>query len=152
MNVLNFFAGYWWLIFVFAWPIMGVFNSFMHYRHRSDMLKMMKSYADQGKEPPSGLLDAMKTDNVRGYDGDYYGGRRYRRRGCGWSGAITFTALAAGFGYAGYYGHMGGESGSVFTALAIAFGIAAFFMLIRAVILTLTRRKMDPRDYDDRMM
>ncbi len=150
-NFAQWFASYWWLIFVFFWPVMGIIGSFSHYRHRSEMLKMLKSYADQGKDPPAALLDAMKSDDRRGYDDDYYGRRRWRRyRGGGWGGTVAFAAMAAGFGYAGYYGHLGGEAGTVFTALAIAFGIAAAAMLVKALIDTFNQPHFDPRDYDDR--
>ena len=150
MTVFDFLSSYWWLIFVLIWPVMGIFHSLTHYNHRSEMLKMLKSYADQGKEPPAALLDAMKSDEQRAYDGDYYGRRRWRRyRGGGWGGMVAFAAMAAGFGYAGYYGHMG-EASTVFTALAVAFGIAAVAMFVKALIDTLSGPRLDPRDYDDR--
>ncbi|MEI9902807.1 MAG: hypothetical protein WDN06_01610 [Asticcacaulis sp.] len=107
MTFFDFLSSYWWLVFVLIWPITGIIHSFTHYNHRNEMLKMLKSYADQGKEPPAALLDAMKSDDRRGYDDDYYGRRRWKRyRGGGWSGAVAFVALSAGFGYAGYYGHL----------------------------------------------
>ena len=150
MTFYDFAAHYWWLLFVLIWPITGIIGSLTHYNHRTEMLKMLKSYADQGKEPPAGLIDAMKSDEQRGYDGDYYGRRRWKRyRGGGWGGFVAFACLSAGFGYASYYGHMG-EAGTVFGALSLAFGIAAAAMFIKGLIDSFTGPRFDPRDYDDK--
>lgn len=150
MTFFDFLSHYWWLVFVLIWPITGIIHSFTHYNHRTEMLKMLKSYADQGKEPPAGLLDAMKAGDRGDYDDDYYGRRRWRRHRSGWPAAITFIALSAGFGYAGYYGHVGGDASSIFMALAVGFGIGAIAMTIGAVIRSLNTPRFDPRDYDDR--
>ena len=149
MNAYDFFSHYWWLIFVLVWPISRIIGSFTHYNHRSEMLKMLKSYADQGKEPPAALLDAMKSDDRGDYD-DYYARKRWRRyRGGNWGGAVAFIALAAGFGYAGYYGHLGSDASPIFLALAIGFGIGAIAMTIGAIICSLNAPRFDPRDYHD---
>ncbi len=146
----HWFASYWWLIFVFFWPIMGIFGAWNHFHHRTEMLKMLKSYADQGKDPPPALLDAIKSDEQRAYEyGDRYYRRGWRRHRGGWGGFVAFAAMAAAFGYVGYYGHMG-EGGTVFTALSIGFGIGAAAMLIRALFETFSRPRFDPRDYEDK--
>lgn len=128
------FRSYWWLLFPIFWMVMGVLGSFGQYRQRSDTLKLLKTYADQGKEPPQALLDMLKSDEQRaheyaaGYTG-YYKGRRGRHHGW-WPQAVVFTALAIGFGYYGYYG--GGHQ--VFTALALGFGVAAICLTVIAGI------------------
>ena len=53
------FRSYWWLLFPIFWMVMGVLGSFGQYRQRSDTLKLLKTYADQGKEPPQALLDML---------------------------------------------------------------------------------------------
>ncbi len=153
MNYEGLFFSFWWLIFPVGGMLMGLFAMIGHYNHRKDTLRILKSYADQGKDPPAALLEALKTDEDRAYDnyGDYYGRsgrRRWRRRGYGWGGFgpfVPFAALAAGFGWFGYYG--GGPS--IFTALAMAFGVAAAFMLIGGIIGIVTRPKLPPYDKDD---
>ena len=153
MNYEGFFFSFWWLIFPIGGMLMGLVGMIGHYNHRKDTLRILKSYADQGKDPPAALLEALKTDEDRAYDnyGDYYGRsgrRRWRRRGYGWGGFgpfVPFAALAAGFGWFGYYG--GGPS--IFTALAMAFGVAAAFMLIGGIISIVTRPKLPPYDKDD---
>ncbi len=149
MSAEGFFFSFWWLIFPVGGMLMGLFAMIGHYNHRKDTLRILKSYADQGKDPPAGLLEALKSDEERAMDYGYYGRRRWRRhRGYGWGGFgpfVPFAALAAGFGYFGYYGGGGG----VFTSLAMAFGVAAVFMLVGGIISLITRPKLPPLDKDD---
>ena len=148
MTFVQLFAGFWWLIFPIGGMLMGLIGMLSHHRHRSETLKLLKSYADQGKEPPAFLLDALKSDEDRAYDYGYRR-RRYRGyRGYGWGKIVVFAALAAGFSYAGQYGHMG-NSGGVFTALGLAFGVAATVWLIfglGSLIFGPKPRDFDPRD------
>lgn len=149
MSAESFFFGFWWLIFPVGGMLMGLFGMIGHYNHRKDTLRILKSYADQGKDPPAGLLEALKSDEERAMDSGYYGRRRWRRhRGYGWGGFgafVPFAALAAGFGWFGYYG--GGPK--VMTALALAFGVAAVFMFLGGIVNLITRPKLPPLDKDD---
>ena len=149
MSAEGFFFSFWWLIFPVGGMLMGLFAMIGHYNHRKDTLRILKSYADQGKDPPAALLEALKSDEERAMDYGYYGRRRWRRhRGYGWGGFgafVPFAAMAAGFGWFGYYG--GGPS--VFTALAVAFGIAAVFMFVGGIVGMITRPKLPPYDKDD---
>ncbi len=144
-----FFTSFWWLIFPVGGMLMGLFAMIGHYNHRKDTLRILKSYADQGKDPPAALLEALRSDEERAMDYGYYGRRRWRRHrygyGWGFGGLVPFAALSAGFGYFGYYG--GG--GSLFQALSVAFGIAAAFMLVGGLIGLATRPKLPPYDKDD---
>jgi hypothetical protein len=147
MTPEGFFFSFWWLIFPVGGMLMGLFAMIGHYNHRKDTLRILKSYADQGKDPPAALLDALKSDEERAMDYGYYGRRRWRRRGYGWGGFgafVPFAALAAGFGWFGYYG--GGPKQMI--ALALAFGVAAAFMFLGGIISLLTRPKL-PLDKDD---
>lgn len=145
MNFETLFWSFWWLIFPIGGMLMGLFAMMAHYNHRKEALRIIKSYADQGKEPPAALLDALKSDEDRAYDHGYYGRRRWRRHYYVWGFGrfVPFAALAAGFGWFGYYG--GGPS--VFTALAVAFGIAAAAMLLGSIISLMTRPRY-PLDKD----
>ncbi len=129
-NFAQLFSSYWWLIFPFFWMLMSVVGMFGHYRHKSDTLKLIKSYADQGKDVPPALLDAMKSDEDR----EEYRHGRYRgyRKGP-WVQFVVFACLASGFGFAGYYGHFG-EANVIFLGLAVGFGIASFAMLVGGII------------------
>ena len=126
------FRSYWWLIFPFFWMLTSVVGMFGHYRHKSDTLKLIKTYADQGKEVPPALLDAMKSDEDG--DDDRHDRYRYRGRRRGpWAQFVVFACLASGFGFAGYYGHFG-EANTIFLGLAVAFSIASFAMLVGGLI------------------
>ncbi|MBP2158535.1 MULTISPECIES: hypothetical protein [Asticcacaulis] len=128
------FRSYWWLIFPVGWMIAAAFESFGRYHQRSGTLKLLKTYAEQGKEPPQALLDMLKSDEQRAYDyaSSAYGGYDYKPHGArhSWWQIVTFGALAVGFGYYGQYG--GGHE--IFTALALAFGVAALSLGVIAAI------------------
>ena len=135
---------YWWLIFPVGGMFMGVIGMITHYGHRNETLKILKSYADQGKDPPQALLDAMRTDEDRAYDRSYdyhrYRPYKYGRWGA-WRSVIVWSALAAGFTYAGQNAVIGGAPNGVFTALGVAFGVAAAASLIWALIASFTGPK-----------
>ncbi len=144
---VHLFSSYWWLCFPLFWMIAGVVGTISHYRHRTDVLRLIKSYADQGKDPPAGLLDALKSDEQRAYDhaDGYYGRKRWRRRRGWWPQVVVFASLAAGFGYFGYYG--GGPH--VFVALAMGFGVAATCLGVLGLIFLVTGQSSYERDYRD---
>jgi len=145
-TAVHLFTSYWWLVFPLGWMVAGVFGSLFHYRHKSDMLNLIKTYAEKGQEPPAALLEALKSDEQRAYEyGDRYYGRRWRRRRHGWWWqVVVFASLAAGFGYFGQYG--GGPA--VFSALAMAFGVAALALGVIGLIQALTAPRIDPKDFD----
>lgn len=146
------FFSFWWLIFPVGGMLMGLFAMISHHRTRSETLKMIKSYADQGKEPPKALLDLLRSDEDRAYDYAYRRGyyRRYRP-GRPWWQVAVFGALCAGFTYAGQ--NTVGQQATVFTALGLAFGVAATVMLVMAIIGAISgagRRDLPPpHDHDD---
>jgi len=134
---VHFFYSFWWLIFPVGWMFLRAFHMIGHYNHRNEVLKLLKSYADQGKEPPSSLLETLKHDDRSDYDDHWRGRRRFRGYRGRFSSFIVFAALAAGFGYAGY----SGLEPSVFNALAIAFSVASVLMLVLGVLDFMTRPK-----------
>ena len=141
MTASDLFNSYWWLIFPIFGMGMGLVGMLGHFRQRSETLKLIKYYADQGKDPPAALLDVLRSDESRAFD---FASRNGQRRGNCWSRIVVFGALSAAFGYFGYYG--GG--GSIFVALALGFGVAAVCLLVIALIATLNKRTPDiePKD------
>jgi hypothetical protein len=70
----RFWADHWWLIIVlaaFAVPIVGTvlspINEYMRYRRRRDAMEVLKVYAQQGKEPPREVLDAINPGGWGSY-------------------------------------------------------------------------------------
>ena len=134
MTATDLFNSYWWLIFPLFGMGMGLVGMLGHFRQRSETLKLIKTYADQGKEPPAALLDILRSDEDRAMSYRYSRHGRYGRFGC-WRKVVVWGALAAGFTYAGHYTNMG-EANGIFSALGIAFTVAAIASLIWALITT----------------
>jgi len=119
MTATDLFNSYWWLIFPLFGMGMGLVAMLGHFRHRSETLKLIKTYADQGKEPPAALLEALRTDEDRVYN--CRGGRRRSH----WTQIAVFGSLAVAFG-------------SVFIALALGFGMGSAILLLISIIRALT--------------
>jgi hypothetical protein len=75
--VNDFWTVHWWLIIVLLamlFPIsgiiMGAWAQHNYFRHRHEALETLKIYANQGREPPPEVVDALAG----------WGGRRWRRR------------------------------------------------------------------------
>jgi hypothetical protein len=103
----NLFSRFWWLIFPLFWMVMGLAWGWSRHARANRMLDILKSYADQGKDPPPELMKSLQAGG--GWDGS--------RDGCGWGG---------GWGGWRYSPQRLLHRTFVFTALAIAFGILAF--------------------------
>jgi len=90
--VNDFWGTHWWLIIVLlamCFPITGMIMAawaqHMYFQHRRESLETLKIYAQQGKEPPAEVVDALS-----GWGG--WGGRRWRGR---WRDAAASAAGAA---------------------------------------------------------
>ncbi|HYE46992.1 MAG TPA: hypothetical protein VEA44_14615 [Caulobacter sp.] len=107
------FRSYWWLLFPLGYFAYAAFEQYMRYRRHRDTLDLIKSYADQGRDPPPEVLARLRTRSLDGDEVDEdeieEGGdrravrRRYRaryRRERTWYQVVLFGVMAAGFGYA----------------------------------------------------
>lgn len=118
----NLFHAYWWLIFPVLGMGLGFFAIYSEFRHKNEMLKLVKSYVDQGKEPPEAFLERLEKGSSKSSGKD--------DANSGWATALTFGALAAAFGYFGIT-----ENEKIFIALAIGFGIGAVGTLLGAIFM-----------------
>lgn len=118
------FRQFWWLIFPLFGMGMGLFGMLGHFNQRKDILNLLRTYAEQGKEPPAALLESLQNDGR----GRVYRGERGHDNP--WAKIVIFGALSAGFAYFGFFG--GG--GAVFGALSIGFGVAFVCLLVMAII------------------
>jgi hypothetical protein len=127
MSFPEFFASYWWLMFPIFGMVMAFSGMSQMERRNNAMLDLIKSYVDQGKEPPADLVKlaaAGLKENPDSGEGD--GAAR------GWS-FVTFAAIAVGFGTAYYFTRT--ESFSwVFLAVAAAMGVMALGALVLLAI------------------
>jgi hypothetical protein len=140
------FRSFWWLLFPLGFFVVQAFDQVMRYRRHRDTLDLIKSYTDQGKDPPQALVDRVAgklradeeaEDNEDGWsdreDRRHY--RRLRRREGRWYQVVLFGVLAAGFGFAAV-SDMYSASGAF---LIVAFVMAALCLASLVTLLT-TRR------------
>jgi Flp pilus assembly protein TadB len=116
----DFFSSYWWLIF----PIFGMVMAFQGAadaeRRTRRTLEVIRSYVEQGKEPPAELLKmAQKSDD----DDDWGMGSGQGKNSRAWA-FVTFAALAAGFGV-GYWWVRAEDFAFAFLIVAVTMGVLA---------------------------
>ena len=129
------FRSYWWLLFPLAWFIGGGFHSLMEYNRHRETLKIIKTYADKGEQPPEALMKALDAP-VYVDDDDRRSARRARRYSRweqgNWFSVVLFGTLALGFGYAAYTDMYG--LGKAATIAGFILGALALAMLVQALM------------------
>ena len=55
------FSRYWWLLIVLVVLFLGLFKSWLRHLRANRGLDLIKSYIDQGKEPPPELLQYLRA-------------------------------------------------------------------------------------------
>ncbi len=60
-DFFSLFSRYWWLIFPLFWMVVRIVRLSLGHSHANRTLDIIKSYADQGKEPPAEVLAALKA-------------------------------------------------------------------------------------------
>lgn len=60
------FRSYWWLLFPLAWMAIGGFQSWLSYLRRRDSLRLIRHFADSGKDIPAGLIDKLGRRDATG--------------------------------------------------------------------------------------
>lgn len=86
------FRQFWWLIFPIFGMTMGLIGMFQTEKRAQSAIDLIKTYADQGKDPPPELLQLAVRENEGTSEG---------KNSQAWT-FVVFAALAAGFavGYA----------------------------------------------------
>lgn len=59
------FNAYWWLIFPLFGMGFGLVGTWLHHKRAQHGLEILKSYIDQGKEPPPELVQFLRTPERR---------------------------------------------------------------------------------------
>ena len=54
------FNHYWWLMFPLAWLTFSLVKAVMRDEERRRVMRLVKSYSDQGKDVPPELLNLLK--------------------------------------------------------------------------------------------
>jgi len=125
MTFAEFFASYWWLMF----PIFGMFLAamgvFQDDARSTKAMDLIRTYVNQGKDPPPELLQMVAQDAESARGG------APSEHGRAWS-FIVFAALSAGLG-TGYYFVRAEDWAFAFLIGAVATGVmavGALFLLV----------------------
>lgn len=124
MTFAEFFAGYWWLMF----PVFGMVMAFRGMgeseKRSRRTIDLIRSYVEQGKEPPPELLKlAQKTDDDWSFGDGGGAGSSSGKNSHAWT-FVTFAALSAGFG-TGYWFVRAEEYAFAFLIVAVTMGVLA---------------------------
>lgn len=122
MTFAEFFADYWWLMFPLSGIVLAAMGMFQDDARSTKAMDLIRTYVNQGKDPPPELLQMVAKDaeSARG------GGPSQHSRA--WS-FIVFTAISAGLG-TGYYFVRAEDWAFAFLIGAVATGVMAFGALI----------------------
>lgn len=131
MTFEELFRGYWWLMF----PVFGMFialiGMFQAENRSRQVMTLIKSYLDQGKEPPPELLKMAQERS----DFEMDMGVPARRNDSSWT-FVVFLALAVGFSV-GYWWVRAEEWSFAFLIVAVVMGVLA----IGSLVIALTQRR-----------
>ncbi|MEZ5970326.1 MAG: hypothetical protein R3C31_00780 [Hyphomonadaceae bacterium] len=124
------FRDYWWLMFPIFGMGMGLWGMVSSERRSRDVMNVIRSYVEQGKEVPPELLRMAQSD----WEPALHAPRSPRNSNL-WS-FFTFAALSAGFTVGWWY--IRGEQWSfAFLVVAVTMGVLA----LGALIITIASRR-----------
>ena len=125
MDFGELFQRFFWLIFPVMSMIWGMIDLSARHRRAREGLQVIKSYVDQGKEPPPELLKFLDVQPAsRGVMGK-----------TGWTGVFLFAALAAAFTWATFLPDMDLEPRQIWAMrmVAMIFGALCLGCLVMAL-------------------
>ena len=128
MSFEEFFRDFWWLMFPVFGMFIAVIGMFQAENRNRQVLTVIKSYIDQGKEPPPELLKMAQERSD--YEMDM-GVPRQRHSGL-WS-FFVFLALTAGLGV-GYWLIRTEEWSFALLIGAVTMGVLTIGALVIAVV------------------
>jgi hypothetical protein len=139
--MVDLFRQFWWLIF----PVMGMAYGFVgmiagmeqQRRAQDRAADLLKTYAEQGKEPPPDLLKAL-SHGVETQETSMLGVRQERLSGAWWT-FFVFIALTGGFAVG--IGVFDEGARSAFTVVTVVMGILAVGALVMAIAATFFSKK-----------
>jgi hypothetical protein len=128
MTMVELFQQFWWLLFPLSWFIFGGFNAMVNYYRQKNVLKIIKTYADRGEQPPEALLKIVEQPID---DRHEYTQNRRTDDGNGFS-VVLFGIMAVGFGYASWSNMYG--AGDAFLIVAFVMGALAAASLVSGLL------------------
>lgn len=130
MSFAEFFRDFWWLMFPMFGMGMAVLGMFQDDSRAKKTIDLIKSYVDQGKDPPPELLKLASQES----DSAAWRGQPKNNDGA-WS-FIVFAAISAGLG-TGYYFVRAEDWAFAFLIGAVVTGV----MALGALVLLITGRR-----------
>jgi len=140
------FSRFWWLIFPLFWMIWAIGWSWSRHSRANRALDIIKSYADQGKDPPPELVKNLQGGMDSGcgpYGWRFSPERRLHR-------AFVFSALAIAFGVLTFWPHDDGARWHHHGGLFIPMMIFAALAFSNFLSLMFIPPRWPPRDKDER--
>jgi hypothetical protein len=137
---------FWWLIFPIFWMIWALAWSWSRHSRANRALDIIKSYADQGKDPPPDLVKNLQGGMDGGcgpYNWRYSPERRLHR-------AFVFSALAIAFGVLTFWPYGDGARWHHHGGLFIPMMIFAALAFSNFLSLMFVPPRWPPRDKDER--
>lgn len=125
MSFTALFYSFWWLIFPIFGMTMGLIGMLQSDRRATRTMDLIKSYVDQGKDPPPELLKLASAELSSNASG---GMGRTPTENRLWS-FVTFAALGAGFGV-GYWFMRAEDWAFAFLIVSIVMSVMAFGALL----------------------
>jgi hypothetical protein len=113
----------------------GVLGMIHQNNAQNRTMDLLRTYAEQGKEPPPELLKALSQG---GEPPNMMGVRQDRLAGAWWT-FFVFIALTGGFAVGA--GSFGDDAHSAFLVVTVVMGILAFGALVMALMATFAGRK-----------
>ena len=135
MMMVELFQGYWWLLFPLGWFVFGGFNAVMNYYRQKNVLKIIKTYADRGEQPPESLLKIVEQPIDDRHE--YQPGTKMEDGN--WFSVVLFGIMAAGFGYASWSDMY--EAGDAFLIVAFVMGALCAASLVSGLLGRRRRRR-----------
>lgn len=131
MNFEELFRDFWWLLFPIFGMGMAVFGMLQNESRSQQVMRLIKSYIDQGKDPPPELLKLASQPGD--YDMNMNGfAQPVQPQNSAWT-FVTFLALAVGCGV-GYWFSRGEGYEYAFLVVGAVMGVLAIGSLVIALI------------------
>lgn len=132
MSFEGLFRDFWWLIFPIFGMLMAVWGMIQSDNRSRQVISLIKSYTDQGKEPPPELLKLVSQGLQEGGQTPLPSSRQHSGV---WT-FVVFAAMAAGFGV-GWYMVRDQDFAFAFALVGVVMGV----MAVGALMLLIFGRK-----------
>lgn len=133
MSFEHLFRDYWWLMFPIFGMVMAVLGMQQSEQRSRQLVDLIRTYTDQGKEPPPELLK-LAAKSLEGKDEDDTPATpQSRQRDTIWS-FFLFAGMAAGFATGYAFSSRTEDWAWVFLAVSVAMAVMALGALVLLAI------------------